>query len=197
MPANAPYEYKVVPAPRAARRIKGARGPQERFARTLEEILAEEAVGGWEFLRAEHMEIDEKRSWLSRARPIHRSILVFRRATAMGAPAAAVSQTYMPQAHAQPGAYPAPTGYAQASAPAPAPASAAPAGLMDPDAAWARAQSSAQSQAAAPAAPQPAPYPRPEEPVLRLAPTGQPASLRPDPEVHPDPDAPRIGPAER
>ncbi|MEM1316530.1 MAG: DUF4177 domain-containing protein, partial [Pseudomonadota bacterium] len=80
MTRTAPYDYKVVPAPRAARRIKGARGAQERFARTLEEILSEEGADGWEFLRAEHLEIDEKRSWLSRAKPAHRSVLVFRRA---------------------------------------------------------------------------------------------------------------------
>lgn len=74
------YEYKVVSAPRRARRAKGARTPQDRFARTLTDVINAEAASGWEYLRAESLPVDEKKGMLSSATESYHSVLVFRKA---------------------------------------------------------------------------------------------------------------------
>ena len=56
----AQYEYKVVPAPARPGKVKGARGPAERFAASLAAELNAEATEGWEFLRAETLPVEER-----------------------------------------------------------------------------------------------------------------------------------------
>ena len=73
------YEYKVIPAPSRGEKSKGAKGPEARFASTLERVINELAEGGWEFLRAETLP-SEERSGLTQTVTHWRSILVFRRA---------------------------------------------------------------------------------------------------------------------
>lgn len=74
------YEYRVIPAPRRAKRAKGARTPQDRFARTLTDVINDEAKEGWEFQRAESLPVEEKKGMLSSATESYQSVLVFRRA---------------------------------------------------------------------------------------------------------------------
>ncbi|MEO0911431.1 MAG: DUF4177 domain-containing protein [Pseudomonadota bacterium] len=100
------YEYKVVAAPRKARRAKGARTPQDRFARTLTDVINAEAASGWEYLRAESLPVDEKKGMLSSATESYHSVLVFRKPTTpdralrqqMAAPVA--PQAHAPASHA-------------------------------------------------------------------------------------------------
>ncbi len=75
-----PYEYKVVPAPRRARRYKGVRGKPECFARTLEETIAAEAHDGWEFQRADSLACEERKGWFGGHTETLHTVLVFRRA---------------------------------------------------------------------------------------------------------------------
>jgi hypothetical protein len=72
------YEYKVVPAPSRAGKIKGARGPAERFAMTLAGELNAEAGEGWEFLRAETLPVEERKG-LTGTRTTARTVLIYRR----------------------------------------------------------------------------------------------------------------------
>ena len=77
-----PFEYRIVPSPRRAKRAKGARTPQDRFARTLTEVINAEAAEGWEYLRADTLPVDEKKSMLSTATEVYQTVLVFRRVIA-------------------------------------------------------------------------------------------------------------------
>ena len=74
------FEYKCVAAPERAKRKKGARSRTERVALAMEEIIAAEAVDGWEYQRTDLIPIEEKSGLFSRAQEVHRAILVFRRA---------------------------------------------------------------------------------------------------------------------
>lgn len=147
-----PWEYKAVPAPHRARRFRGVKGRAESFARTLEAAIGEEAVEGWEFLRAESLPCEERAGWFGGRRTEWRTVLVFRRGRA-GAEAAAGTRPdpddAADRAFAR-GAPPRPSGEAEAAARS--------------------------------------------EPSLRLSPAPDPDT---DPRLHPDPDAPRLGPAER
>ncbi len=72
------YEYKVVPAPRKARKVKGAKTPEARFAYALQEVMNEHAALGWEFQRAETLPCDERQG-LTSSQTVFRDLLVFRR----------------------------------------------------------------------------------------------------------------------
>lgn len=168
-----PWEYKAVPAPSRARRFRGLRDRGEAFARTLEETIAAHAVDGWEYLRADSLPCEE-RSGFFRARHMeYRAVLVFRRPRAGVGAGAGLGAS-------EPGF-----------------ASPAPAAAPDPDAAAGRAfdeLSRARMTRAGFAEPE-APAPRAAEPTLRPAPPPEPD--RAGAPLHPDPDAPRLGPAER
>ena len=74
------YEYKVVPAPRKAQRVKGIRGNDGRFAFNLTEMMNEQAEDGWEYYRAESLPIDEKSGLMGKTSEKYLALLVFRRA---------------------------------------------------------------------------------------------------------------------
>lgn len=76
------FEYKVVNAPRrpVAKRQKGVRTPQDRFAKTLTDLINEEARGGWEYLRADTLPVEQKSGMLSSAKEVFQTVLIFRRA---------------------------------------------------------------------------------------------------------------------
>jgi hypothetical protein len=73
------YDYKVVPAPKRARRMKGVRTAEELFALTLTEAINEVARQGWEYVRAEHMPAEASRGWFRSAVAEEQTVLVFRR----------------------------------------------------------------------------------------------------------------------
>ncbi|MEL7027600.1 MAG: DUF4177 domain-containing protein [Pseudomonadota bacterium] len=72
------FEYKIVPAPDRAKKIKGAKGAEARFAATLEEALNTLGQDGWEFVRTEIFQIEE-RTGLTGKKQIDRQVMVFRR----------------------------------------------------------------------------------------------------------------------
>ncbi len=72
------YEYKVVPAPRKARKLKGVKTPEARFALVMQEVMNEHAAQGWEFQRAETLPVDERQG-LTSSQTVFRDLLVFRR----------------------------------------------------------------------------------------------------------------------
>jgi hypothetical protein len=73
------FEYKVVAAPRLAKKFKGVRSPAERFARTVEEVIAAEAVSGWEYFRADTLPADQKGGLMRKGGETYHTLLIFRR----------------------------------------------------------------------------------------------------------------------
>ena len=76
------YEYKCVGAPEKGKRTKGARTRSDRVALVMQEIIAEEAVDGWEYMRTDLVPVEEKAGLFSRTVEVHRAVLIFRRALA-------------------------------------------------------------------------------------------------------------------
>ena len=73
------YEYKVVGAPEKPRRRRSAKTGSDRIAAAFEEILGDEAVDGWEYLRTDIVPVTERPGWFSRTRRVSRAVMVFRR----------------------------------------------------------------------------------------------------------------------
>ncbi len=73
------YEYKAVGAPEKGKRKRGARSASDRVAVAFEEILSEEAVDGWEYLRTDLLPVNERAGMFSRTQEMHRAVMVFRR----------------------------------------------------------------------------------------------------------------------
>ncbi len=77
------FEYKVVTAPRKARKVKGVRGTDERYAVNLTELMNRQAADGWEYQRAESLPVDEKTGIMGKTQERYINVLVFRRAVTM------------------------------------------------------------------------------------------------------------------
>ena len=58
------YDYKVIPAPKKVKRVKGVSGAEELFAVTLTDAINEVARQGWEYVRAERLPAESPRGWL-------------------------------------------------------------------------------------------------------------------------------------
>lgn len=84
------YDYKVVPAPRKARKVKGVSGGAELFALTLGDTINELARQGWEYQRSESLVIETPGGFMRRARSEEHTVLVFRRAREHLSPRVAV-----------------------------------------------------------------------------------------------------------
>jgi len=74
------YEYKVIPAPARAQKIRGLKTTSERFAHLLTEAINAEAEEGWDYVRAESLPCEEKKSILGGIKRSTESVLIFRRA---------------------------------------------------------------------------------------------------------------------
>ncbi len=72
------YDYRVIPAPTKGRKAKGVKSPEGRFANTIEIVMNDMSVHGWEFLRAETLP-SEERTGLTSSHTTYRTLLVFRR----------------------------------------------------------------------------------------------------------------------
>lgn len=72
-------EYKVVPAPEKAPKVRGLKGPAL-FARAMEDVMNELAQDGWTYLRADTLP-QEERSGLTNKTTTYRNLLVFQRIT--------------------------------------------------------------------------------------------------------------------
>lgn len=73
------YDYKVVPAPRRLKRIRGVNSPGELCAATLAETLNAVAREGWEYLRADQVAAAQEGGWFRRGREVVETVLIFRR----------------------------------------------------------------------------------------------------------------------
>lgn len=72
------YEYRVVPAPARAEKLRGVRSTEDRFAQTLAALINAQARDGWEFQRAETLPSEERVGFTKR-RTVYLNLLVFRR----------------------------------------------------------------------------------------------------------------------
>lgn len=73
------FDYKVVPAPRRSKRIKGVKAGDELFALTLTDAINEQARQGWEYVRAESLPSESPAGWFRRSVSAEQTVLVFRR----------------------------------------------------------------------------------------------------------------------
>jgi len=73
------YEYKVVPAPKRAKRVRGVKGAEELFALTLTDAINEVARQGWEYVRVEHLPAEAPGGWFRGGTTGEQTVLVFRR----------------------------------------------------------------------------------------------------------------------
>ncbi|QMU58099.1 MAG: DUF4177 domain-containing protein [Boseongicola sp.] len=72
------FEYQAVPAPVQAIKIKGVKSVDDRFARTISDVLNEMAADGWEFLRAETLPCEERKG-LKGTQKSFQNLLIFKR----------------------------------------------------------------------------------------------------------------------
>lgn len=73
------YEYRVVPAPAQAGRVKGLKTAADRFAHGLAEVMNALGRDGWEYVRAESLPCEDRPGMLSRPVTTTVHLLVFRR----------------------------------------------------------------------------------------------------------------------
>jgi len=74
-----PFEYKTVGGPVRGIRRRGAKTVADRVALAMEEIIAAEAVNGWDYMRTDLVAVEERSSLFARREQTHCSVLVFRR----------------------------------------------------------------------------------------------------------------------
>jgi hypothetical protein len=102
------FEYKVIPAPRRVKRVKGLHDPSELFAHTLTDAINEQAREGWEYVRAESLTAETPKGWLRRSSEEDQSVLVFRRERETLGPRVAAVHEPAPERRAAPAEPPAP-----------------------------------------------------------------------------------------
>ena len=122
------FEYKTVALPRSvAKRRKRRQSEADMIAEQLGKVLNEEAVDGWEYVRAETLTTPGQSGLLKQATPAAYVVLIFKRSTGAGWESHADPRSEpAPQREAAPipQAAPAPPVMAAPQAPAPAPAAA-------------------------------------------------------------------------
>ena len=93
------YEYKVVPAPQRAAKVKGLKTSADRFAHTLAERINAEAAGGWQFLRTETLQC-ETRGRFGGIKQSTETVMVFAREVGVTRPdaSAALAAVQEPEA---------------------------------------------------------------------------------------------------
>jgi len=72
------YEYKVVPAPKKAGKIKGLKGTDQRFAGALASLMNQYGADGWEYQRTDTLPCEERHGLTGRA-TVFQNMLIFRR----------------------------------------------------------------------------------------------------------------------
>lgn len=72
------YEYRVVPAPKRAEKVKGIRATQDRFAHALTLMMNDLGREGWDYLRADTLPCEERVGLTGRT-TVFQHMLVFRR----------------------------------------------------------------------------------------------------------------------
>lgn len=82
------FEYKVVPAPQRAEKVKGLKTGADRFAHTLAGFLNDLGREGWEYLGTEVLPAEERTGLVGHKTVEHR-VMLFRRPLSEGADAPA------------------------------------------------------------------------------------------------------------
>lgn len=91
------YDYKSLPAPRQISKVAGAKTPQEKCARLLENLLNAQAADGWDYMGSETLTCEYRTGLLRRREISAQTVLVFRRAKTAARPAPSISaQTAAP-----------------------------------------------------------------------------------------------------
>ena len=72
------YEYKIVPAPVRAAKVKGLKTTADRFAHAMSEAINAQAEHGWLFQRTETMTCEERRG-MGRLKTSSQTLMVFSR----------------------------------------------------------------------------------------------------------------------
>jgi len=75
------YEYKVIPAPNRAVRVKGIKGTEARFANAVQTVMNDQAADGWQYLRTDTLPCLERQGLRARV-TVYQNLLVFRREVA-------------------------------------------------------------------------------------------------------------------
>lgn len=102
------YDYKVVPAPRRMKKVRGVKTSDELFALTLAEAINEHARQGWEYVRAENLSAEEPAGWFRRGKTDIHAVLIFRQPRETLGPRIAATEEAT-EAHATPAGRPEPT----------------------------------------------------------------------------------------
>lgn len=76
------YEYKVMPAPRRAEKVKGAKTTEERFSIALSAVMNALGAEGWDYVRADTLPCDERAGLTGGTKTSFQTVLIFRRALA-------------------------------------------------------------------------------------------------------------------
>lgn len=94
------FEYRVVPAPKKAEKVKGMKTTSDRFAHALTQMMNDAGRDGWEYLRADTLPCEERVGLTGRTTKFQH-MLVFRRPLAVVNVLAAAAQP-VPQPRAEP-----------------------------------------------------------------------------------------------
>lgn len=70
-------EYKTIAAPQRAAKIRGIKGKDAQFARTIEDMIQAEAGNGWRYLRTDRFPVAEGGGLFSRSTTTERAVLIF------------------------------------------------------------------------------------------------------------------------
>lgn len=73
------YDYKVIPAPKRAKKVKGISGSADLFALTLTEAINEVSRQGWEYYCSESLSISTPGGWFRPSVTEEQTVLVFRK----------------------------------------------------------------------------------------------------------------------
>lgn len=82
------FEYKVVPAPKRAAKVRSIKGTEGRFAHALQDVMNTMGADGWEYQRTDTLPCEERVGLTGRT-TVFQNMLVFRREIAVAAEAAA------------------------------------------------------------------------------------------------------------
>lgn len=88
------YEYKVVPAPKKAGRVKGVKTTEGRFAHALTEMMNALGAEGWDYVRADALPCEAGGGWGKKTTE-EQHMLVFRRALDESPSAEAIASVHM------------------------------------------------------------------------------------------------------
>ncbi len=115
------YDYKVVPAPRRMKKVRGVKDADELLALTLTEAINEQARQGWEYVRAESLTAEAPGGWLRRGREETQTLLVFRQVRETLGPRLAATADGVTTSAPEPARHPAQTRLEPRADPTPAP----------------------------------------------------------------------------